>query len=90
MNRKKILNILFWIALIVVVVLILWRIFGNSPSDLSIIIGIGFMIMFKMWTISDDFNGFKHEVRMSFVKVKSDISDIGKKVEKIEWRKNKK
>ncbi len=73
MERKKIFDILFWIALIVVLMLILWRIFRNSPLDLSIIIGFGLMILFKMWAISDDLKEFKYEVKNSFVRVKRDF-----------------
>ena len=76
MNRKEILNILFWITLIVVVILIIWRIVSNSQSDLSIIIGFGLMILFKLWTLSDETKEFKHEVRASFGKVKTDIGNI--------------
>lgn len=76
MGKRNILNILFWIALIVVIILILWRIFGNSPSDLSIIISALFAILLKMWAISDELKEFKHEVRFSFHKVKEDINQI--------------
>jgi len=89
MNRKNILNILFWIALVVGIVLVLWRIFGDSPSDLSIMITFLLILLFKIWGISDNLNGFKHEVRTSFVKVKSDLKDIGERVEKTEGGKGR-
>lgn len=82
MKRKDILNILFWISLVILIILILWRIFGNSPEDLTIIITAVFTLMFKMWTISDDLNNFKHEVRFSFHKVKEDINNIKNKPQK--------
>ena len=90
MTRRKILNILFWIALIAVVILILWRIFGNSPSDLSIIIGLGSMILFKIWAISDDFKDFKYEVKSSFTKAKTDISNLKTDFKELSLKPNRK
>jgi len=81
MKLRDILNILFWILLIIVIILILWRIFGNSPSDLSIIITALFALLLKMWTISDELNSFKHEVKFSFYKVKKDMSSIKNKID---------
>ena len=76
MNRRKILEILFWIFLIVGIILILWKVFGKSPTDLSIIITFILMLMFKMWAMSDETKEFKHEVRISFNKVKNDFNNI--------------
>jgi len=76
MKRKHILNILFWISFMIVIILILWRIFGNSPSDLLIMIAVLFTILLKMWIISDELKEFKHEVRFSFHKAKEEISNI--------------
>jgi len=78
MNKRKILNILFWVLLLIVIALILWRIFGNSPTDLQIIIPIMLMFLVKMWTISDEVKELRHEVRMSFSKVKSELEKIKK------------
>ena len=78
MNKRKILNILFWVLLLIVVALILWRIFGNSPTDLQIIIPIMLMFLVKMWTISDEVKELKHEARMSFSKVKSQMEKLKK------------
>lgn len=35
-----------------------------------------------MWSISDNLNGFKHETKFSFHKVKEDINKINKRLEK--------
>lgn len=86
MKRKDILNISFWILLIILVILILWRIFGNSPSDIAIMIASILTVLFKMWAISDELREFKHEVKFSFHKIKEDISNIDNKIKK---RKNK-
>lgn len=84
MKRKDILNVLFWILLIIVVILIIWRIVGNSPTDFSIIVTALFMVLLKMWAVSDELKDFKHEVKFSFYKVKKDMSNIKNKVEIVE------
>ncbi len=81
MKRKDILNILFWILFIIVIILILWRIFGNSPSDLAIILPALLMLLLKIWSISDNLNDFKHEVKFSFHQVRQDINNINQKLD---------
>ncbi len=84
MKRKDILNLLFWILLIIVIILVLWRIFGNSPSDISILLASLLTLLLKMWAISDEIKDFKHEVKFSFYKVKEDADSIKDKMGKIE------
>ncbi len=79
-TRKDIFNVLFWIFLIVSIILILWKIFGNNPSDFSIMVSIMVMFLFKMWAISDDLKDFKHDVKMSFYKVKGKFNDLENKL----------
>lgn len=76
MNKRLILDILFWILLIVGIILVIWRIFGNSPTDLSIIVTFILMLMFKMWSMSDELKEFKYHVKLSFTKVREDLSKI--------------
>ncbi len=80
MNKRQILNILFWILLIIGIILIVWRISGNSPSELSIIITFILTLMFKLWSISDEMKEFKHEIKFSFAKVKEDFNDLKTKL----------
>ena len=80
LTRKDIFNILFWIFLIIGIILLLWRIFGNSPTDLAVILPFILMLLFKMWAMSDSLNDFKHEVRMSFHKVKTDFDNVENKL----------
>ncbi len=61
MKLRKILDILFWISLITAIALLLWYIFGNSPTELAIILTFIITLMLKMWSISDDLKDFKHE-----------------------------
>ena len=78
MKRKNIFNILFWIALIVGIILILWIIFGNSPTELSVVVTFMLALLFKIWSISDETKEFKHEVKMSFVRVRQDFNELKK------------
>lgn len=81
MSKQKIFNILFWILLLIGIILIIWKIFGNTPSDLSIIITVSLMLLFKIWSISDDLKDFKYGVKSSFNKVKTEINEFKKKYE---------
>ncbi len=80
MKRSEILNILFWIFLIIGIILLIWYIFGNSPTELAITLTFILTLMFKMWTVSDEIKDLKHEVRMSFVKVKTDFDELKTKL----------
>ncbi len=79
MLKRKILDILFWVLLIILLTLIIWRVFGNSPTDLSIILTATLTLLLKLWAMSDELKEFKHEVRFSFHKVKEDINQLNKK-----------
>jgi peptidoglycan hydrolase CwlO-like protein len=81
MKREDIFNILFWITLVIGLLLLLWYIFGNSPTELAIILTFMLMLMFKMWAISDNLNNFKYETKFSFHKVREDIGKINNKLD---------
>ena len=74
--KKQIANILFWILLIIGVILLIWKLFGNSPTDLAVIFPFILMIIIKMWSISDELKEFKHSVKSSFNKIKTEIDDF--------------
>ena len=59
MNWK---NLLFWILSLLAAILLLWNIFGNSPSEFITLITIIFAMVVKMWTLSD--RQIKSEMRM--------------------------
>ena len=50
----KIFDLLSWIFLILGIVVLIWFIFGNSPSEIFVILPFIFMIIFKLWSISDE------------------------------------
>ncbi len=76
MKTRQILNILFWIFLIIGIIMIIWRIFGNSPTDLMIITPFILMSIIKTWSVSDELKEFKYEVKSSFTKIKIDMDNL--------------
>ena len=81
MKLRQILDILFWIALTIVVILVLWRIFGNSPTNLSIIVASLLTLLLKIWSISDNLNDLKYKTSLSFHKAREEISMMNNKFE---------
>lgn len=73
---RKILNIIAWVALTVGVVMIIWRIFGNSPTDIQIISPFIVFGLVKVWDISNELKDFKHGVKLSFMKIKEDFKSL--------------
>jgi len=51
--RINYMDILFWIFLILSTGLLIWAIFGNSPTEFFITLTILFAILIKTWSISD-------------------------------------
>jgi hypothetical protein len=83
MNKKQILNILFWIFLIIGISMIIWRIFGNSPTDLEILIPFIIMMLLKLWANNENMREVKYQVillekgtKTSFEKVRDDLNNI--------------
>ena len=79
--KKTILEIIFWVALIVGIIMVLWRIFGDSPTDLAIITPFIVMLVSKVWDMNNNFRDFRHHVKSSFSKVRGDISRIENKID---------
>ncbi len=50
---KDIKEILFLIFLVLSIVLILWYVFGNSPTEFVAVITLMFTILLKTWSVSD-------------------------------------
>ena len=77
MNWK---DILFWIFLIIAMVLLLWNVFGNSPSEFITLITIIFMVLLKMWAINDRQIKTETKMKEGFNKIRDDIGLIKKKL----------
>ena len=76
---RKIINIIAWIALIVGIVMVIWRVFGNSPTDLAVISPFIVFGLAKVWDIGNELKDFKHDVKFSFKKVRDDINKLSKR-----------
>ncbi|MEK6914901.1 MAG: hypothetical protein AABW83_04585 [Nanoarchaeota archaeon] len=73
-------EILFWISLIIAILLLLWFIFGNSPTEFFTILSLIFMIVLKMWTISDKQLITEMRIKSGFENMKKDIELIKNKL----------
>tara|TARA_Y100000310_G_scaffold345226_1_gene462883 strand:- start:4106 stop:4411 length:306 start_codon:yes stop_codon:yes gene_type:complete len=58
---KDVKNFLFWIFLVLGVVLLIWNVFGNSPTEFVALVTLNFTILLKVWSVSD--RQIKHEMR---------------------------
>lgn len=67
---------LFWILLIIALGLLLWNIFGKSPTEFVIIITIIFMTVLKIWSISDQQIRTDINIQYSFNKIKSKMNSL--------------
>ena len=87
--KRKILNIIFWVALAVGIIMVLWRIFGESPTDLVIITPFIIMLISKIWDMNETIRDVGHQVKIlsmntkyAFDKVKNDFENLNKKSKK--------
>jgi len=82
-------NILFWIFLVLSLILLIWHVFGSTPSEFITIITIIFTVLIKMWSISDRqirlemrFSASEEKIKDGFSKLKEDIDLIKSKLKK--------
>lgn len=87
---RKILNIIAWIALIVGVIMVLWRIFGNSPTDIAVISPFVVFGLVKIWSNNEEIKNIGYQVKLltnstkhSFEKVRGDINKIENKFDNL-------
>ena len=73
-------DILFWILLFLSIILIIWYIVGNSPSELAIMISIISLILVKMWNISDNLIRTDLKSKHGFNKIRNDVLNINKDI----------
>ena len=48
MNKAQLLNIIGWIFIIIAVILLVWRMFGNSPATDNLIIALMVGLLFQV------------------------------------------
>jgi len=81
MNTRKILDIIFWIALVIGTIMVLWRIFGNSPTDLAVITPFVVMGLIKVWSNNNRIWELEIKMKNSFDKVRENTNRIGNKID---------
>jgi len=63
--KLNIKEILFWIFLVIAMALLIWNVFGNSPSEFITIVAILFTILLKVISISERLT--KIETKFNFL-----------------------
>ena len=63
--KLNIKEILFWIFLVIAMALLIWNVFGNSPSEFITMVAILFTILLKVISISERFT--KIETKFNFL-----------------------
>lgn len=69
-------DLLFWIFLVLALALLLWNVFGNSPTEFITIISIIFMVVLKLWSVNDQQIKTDMNIKNSFNMIRGEISLI--------------
>ena len=62
MNMEKIINLLSWALIILGVIFILWKIFGGSPTESTILITLVSGMLFKIMNVGNDISSLKEKI----------------------------
>ncbi len=82
--KKQILDILFWVFLIIGIIMLLLRVFGNSPTDLAIISPFIAMVLMKVWSNSGAIKDVSHQVKILSMNTKSAFDKVRKDIENLD------
>jgi len=63
MKADNIANIIAWALIILGIIFILWKLFGGSPTEFSILITLISGILFKIMALGSDLSALKEKVR---------------------------
>jgi len=77
--KAKILNGIFWVFLLLGCVLLVWKLVGNGPTDLSIYAALFIALISKVWIMSETVASIKGGLR-------SDIPDIKRRIASLEGK----
>lgn len=81
-------RILFWIFAVICVVLLLWLIFGNSPTELFISSAVVILIIMKIWEMNEKLVKVEIGTKNGFCNMGQDIKMIKQNMELIKKRLN--
>ena len=76
--KTSTLNILALISLLIGIILLIWKVFGNGPTDLLVLTPFIFTMLFKLWSISSEVAYSKGKFKgleRSFVSLASDFKE---------------
>lgn len=87
---RKTLDTIAWIALIIGIILLIWKIFGNSPTGFEIITPFIVFGLTKIWSNNEKINDIDYKVSLSsrntkhsFEKVREDIHYLKNKLDNL-------
>ena len=63
MNANNMANIIAWALIILGIIFILWKLFGGSPTEFSILITLISGILFKIMALGNDLSALKEKVK---------------------------
>jgi len=76
-------DVLFWVFLFIAMILIIWKVFGNSPNEFYITLTILVSLSLKLWSISEKLERHLGEgkyFKKSFMTLGQDFKEhVGKK-----------
>ena len=78
-------EILFWISLAFTIILLMWYLFGGSPSEIIVIIAVTFTFLIEIWKIGNRLSNklVNLETRFNFFEIgfkdlSKDFKDLSK------------
>ncbi|MBI2523576.1 hypothetical protein HYW19_04235 [Candidatus Woesearchaeota archaeon] len=71
MNKTQLFNIAAWTFIVIGVILLIWKIFGNSPAEFNILTALVTGLLFKVMAISNDLT----ELKVSFKHLALDFKE---------------
>ena len=86
MNKIKVLDILFWVFLVIGVVMVLWRVFGNSPTDLQVVVPFVIMGLVKVWNVNERQIKLEMGTKNGFSRIKQDFGLLKQDIDLIKER----
>ena len=84
--RVNIKEVLFWVFLIISIILVLWMILGDSPSEFIVFVSVIAMMFMKISSISDKQVKTEIKTRNGFSRMKEDIELIKQNLNLIKKR----
>lgn len=78
MNKTQLLNIIAWIFIIIGMILLIWRVFGSSPSEYNVLIALTIGLLFKVMAIDSSLSSLRtdhNNLKRSFIALATDFKE---------------